>query len=303
MVSGAARDRAAVVIESVEPVDTLNEAFRGSSDWRGADSAYSFPIGKSRSLWLFGDTVIEEQKSSSAETAAESSTPDRLVKSTAQIMINNTAAWLDQTALGELSMLFYWKIKNNRAASVLTPAQEGEWYWPGDGIVYDGKLYIFIKRVRRAVHPGPEEFQFDWYADDLVCLSPADGDPTQWKCESLSIPEVQGGALFGTACVADKDYMYAYCSSIKDAAGLNVHPAIVARVSKAALPHCSTADWQFWSAKSKSWVSSQSEATVIFADAAPEMTVSYLPSIHRYAAVYMPPLSDKIVMRTACQPQ
>ncbi len=268
---------------TVEPVETLNEAFRGSAEWRGSDCAYSFPIGGDRSLWLFGDTMIHQQNSH-------------------DLMINNTAAWLDQTGPGELSMQFFWKIKDGQAASVLKPEQADEWYWPGDGIVYDGKLWIFMKRVRRAMNPGPEEFQFDWYADDLVCLQPANGDPTQWKVQTFSLPE-QGAALFGTACVSDNHYMYAYCSSVKAKLGLNAHPAIVSRIAKSALPSCSNGDWQFWCDRSKSWVSSIDDATVVFPDAAPEMTVSFVPSLHKYVAIYMPPLSDRIMMRSAPKPE
>jgi len=268
---------------TVEPVDSLNEAFRGSAQWRGSDCAYSFPIGKDRSLWLFGDTVIHVQNSNYA-------------------MINNTAAWLDHTAPGELSMMFYWKSKNGEPASVLQPEQPDQWYWPGDGIVHDGKLWILMKRVRPAAKAGPEEFQFDWYADDLLCLEPADGDPTQWKSTTFAVPE-HGRTLFGTACASDKEYMYVYCSAGKLASGLDAHPAIVARIAKSSLPYSSASDWTYWSKTRNAWVDSQDDATILFPDAAPEMTVSYIPYLRQYVAIYMPPLSDKILMRTAPGPE
>jgi hypothetical protein len=270
---------------TVESVDTVNEAFRGSAEWRGSDCAYSFPISDSRSLWLFGDTLIHQPKSH-------------------DVMINNTAAWLDQSGPGEISMQFFWKIKDGQPAPVLKPAQADEWYWPGDGIVFDGKLWIFMKRVRRAMKPGPDESQFDWYADDLVCLQPANGDPTQWKVETFAVPE-QGSALFGTACTRDHKYVYVYCSSIKFRSGLNAHPAIVARIPNSALRDSSIKDWQFWNGKTKNWSSSIDDATVVIPDAAPEMTVSFIPgnSNCKYVAIYMPPLSDKIMMRTARYPE
>jgi hypothetical protein len=269
---------------TVEPVETLNEAFRGSAEWRGSDCAYSFPIGENKSLWLFGDTMIHQQNSH-------------------DVMINNTAAWLDQSGPGELSMQFFWKIKDGQPASILKPEEGDEWYWPGDGIVSDGKIWLFVKRVRRTKKPGPEEFQFDWFADDLLCLEPADGDPTQWTSKTFSLPEQHGKTLFGTACVSDNQYMYVYCSWAKLASGLDAHPAIVARISKASLPYSSSTDWQYWSKTKKAWVADQNDATILFLDAAPEMTVSYLPSLRKYVAVYMPTLSDKILMRIAPKPE
>jgi hypothetical protein len=280
--AGSAPPPPAVKVQDAVPYPELETAFHQSTDWRGADSAYSIPLNAERSVWLFGDSDIGDKDSK-------------------WTMINNSASWLDNYGTS-MEMKFFWRGDRNKPASVFEPPSSGEWYWPGPGTTYDGNLYVFGKRVRRSQDAKAEQWDFDWYADDLLCLTPAEAEPNAWKQSTLHLPEKNGSVLFGTAVVDEDTYCYVYCSARKMAGLMSPHPAIVARIPKAKLKDASDSDWTFWADEPKMFVETSDRASILFPDAAPEMTVTFIPAFKSYVAVYIPPLTDKILLRTAPTP-
>src|SRR5262245_46970781 len=123
---------APLVVESAKPRPDLAALFVRTSGWTGSDGAYSIALGPKRSLWLFGDTWIGRVADG---------------RRVGPRMINNSAAWMDRG--GEHTMRFFWDETGKEAAALLKPEKAGEWYWPGDGVVIDGKLYLFAHVVRR----------------------------------------------------------------------------------------------------------------------------------------------------------
>ena len=270
---------------SVESLPALDAAFRSSKSWLGADSAYSFEVGKERSLWLFGDTFISDKGDGKRRG-----------------MIHSSVGYLTGGAVNP-KFRFLCSGFDTPGSTHSRHHDPKVWWWPGDGVVVDDKLYEFVKVVRQGDNPAAGEWNFEWSSDLCVSFDHADYKDVSIVRASTSLPEQNRGILFGIACAQDDKYCYVYCSSIKDAQKLSPHPCAVARMEKSCLNSCLSSDWSYWNQAKQTWSASRDDASILFADAAAEMTVSYLKSRDMYVAVYMPPLSDKIMLRTSRLPQ
>jgi hypothetical protein len=283
---GASNEAPRVRVVTVVTVPKMNAIFHNSKSWLGSDCAYSFKLDNGDNLWWFGDTFI------SAKTDGKP-----------QTMINNSIGFL-HGPVSDAHFEFHWGSRGGGAPeSQSRSPHEHEWYWPGDGAVIGEHLYMFMKRVRSRHDPKAGAFNFEDAGDDLVrFVSSQNGSPPILEqCTPVAAPDED--ILFGAACTQDEHYFYSYCSSRKDATGLDAHPCVIARIEKSRLDNCTLSDWQYWNETGKTWSSSRDQASILFADAAPEMTVSFLKGWNLYIAIYMPPLSSKIIMRTAARPE
>jgi len=138
----------------VETAPEWNELFERRRGWTGADGAFSIPLGGvytpgsfelQPTIFSFGDTFVGEIDEFERRLPGG-------------FMINNTFS-----AIGEFQddpgpmRFFYPADHQGNPRSVFIPdtpnAEEGDWYWPGDGYVnqaMDSDLYIFHYRLR---HP------------------------------------------------------------------------------------------------------------------------------------------------------
>jgi hypothetical protein len=271
---------APLVVESAKPRPDLTALFVRTSGWTGSDGAYSIALGPKRSLWLFGDTWIGRVEDGRREEAR---------------MVNNSAAWMDLG--GEANMQFFWDNSGKDPAALLKPEKAGEWYWPGDGAVIDGKLYLFCHVLRRK-EQGPPAFQFDWFADDLLCINNPNEEPAKWKFERRRL---SSDLKFGVACCFDGDHFYAYGNVPGPRKPLDA-PLAVARIRKDKLAKL---DMSAWETHGKDgWTSDLRLAEPIFRDGATEMSVQRLRGIDGWLAVYMPlGISHDIVVRHAERPE
>src|SRR6185369_17610480 len=108
----------------------LDAAFQNKEGWTGADDAYSFPVSDTRTLWIFADTFIGKINGDKRLSAK---------------MIHSSLAF---QALGKepptLDFL-YCQLKG-KPADLFPPTDKGTYYWPGSGIMLDGKLFLFLKK-------------------------------------------------------------------------------------------------------------------------------------------------------------
>lgn len=184
------------------------------------------------------------------------------------VMIHNSGAIQDG------GFRFFW---GPRLADLFRPADPAEWYWPGDACVADGRLYAFQMRIRH--HAGPPGFGFEEVANDLVCVDNPRADPTVWRVRRMALPQM--GMRPGAACLVDGGWLYAY-GLLPSPEG---RPLGVARMD--------LRDGR-WSAASHA----------LFGDAAPEMSVSRVPGIPGFVAVYSPMgLSGDVLLRHAMRPE
>ncbi len=271
---------APLLVDSAKPRPDLAALFVRRSGWTGADGAYSVALGPKRTLWLFGDTWIGRVEDGKRVGAR---------------MVNNSAAWQDLG--GEPTPRFFWEDTGQAPAAILRPEVAGEWYWPGDAAMVDGKLYIFCRVLRRKEH-GPPAFQFDWFADDLLRVDNPNDEPTKWKLERRRL---SSDLKLGVACCLDGDYFYAYGFVPGPHRPLE-SPLVVARLSRSKL---ATLDMQDWQCLGKAgWTTDLKAAEPIFRDAATEMSVQRLRGIDGWLAVYMPlGISGDVAARHAARPE
>ncbi len=133
------------------PAPEWTALFDREHDWTGADGIFSIPLNgredgeahgpNFRTLILFSDTAIGEVGSSA----------ERLDGTT---LVNNTLAVLRGTEPRADRIEFLWGGKiTGESAAVFVPetpmAQDGEWYWLGDGVAIGDLVHILAIRMRK----------------------------------------------------------------------------------------------------------------------------------------------------------
>jgi hypothetical protein len=271
-------------VVSARPRPDVTKWFQRTDGWTGGDGAYSVPIGKDRTLWMFGDSWIG---------AIEDG---RRIRSR---MVNNTFAWQSLKDPNE-PLRFIWSQHEGEPAAVLRPDSREDWYWPGCAELIDGKLYIFCKVVRRREEGAPG-FQFDWFADELLQIANPVDEPTAWRIERRArIPEA--APRLGVACIVDGEYLYAYGLHREKARKPFHSPLAVARIKRKSLAAMDMTAWQFRT--SAGWSDAPKDLATLYADAPPEMTVCRLRGIDGLLAVYTAyGLGGDIMARHAGRPE
>ena len=137
-----------VITQEATYFNNLFNLFGGG--WTGGDGAYSIPLPDGRLLWTFGDTFLG--------TVNEDYTRNGP-------LINNTFVIQD----GDQLTTLYGGTEENPEAYVRPLDNPNHWYWPADGIVLDGKLYMFMSRIRSTGEIGI--FSFEQVGTDLTVFS------------------------------------------------------------------------------------------------------------------------------------
>jgi hypothetical protein len=275
-----------IVLESAKPYPALTRQFVRTDGWTGADGAVTIPLSATRTLWLFGDTFIGRVEAG---------------KRVAPKMVNNTAAWQDLT--GDKAMRFFWGSVGDKPKALLVPKDEGIYYWPGDGAIIDGKLYLFVKTVRPN-EKGAPAFQFDWFANDFLTIGNPAAEPTAWQVESRRLPHGDADPRLGAACLLEGDYLYAYGLFPTKLCKRFEAPLMVARIRKDQV--AKGGGWEYWcrDGKELQWSDKAANLEPLFRDGAPEFTVGRIEGIPGFVAVYIPlGLGRDIVLRHATRPE
>jgi hypothetical protein len=183
--------------------------------WAASDGTISVPLPDGRSLWLFGDTLMNlPNADGSLRRNAD------FVRNSAILLDGNRATTLVTGTAQD-------------AGDFLHPEDPSEWYWPGHGTVQDDDLLLFMGRVHSTADGAPG-WNFAGNGSDLLRLDLRD----------LSVKErihMPGGARFdwGTAVISDRTHTYVYGFQGE---GFERH-AHVARVPKGQL---GDAPFEFW---------------------------------------------------------
>jgi hypothetical protein len=111
--------------------------FQRESGWVGADGAYSVPLTKDTTLWLFSDTLVGKIKDG---------------KRVDTCMINNSIALQRGTNQPEF---FYGTASDGKPASFIVPqyGSKGDYFWLAHGARTARGLDFFLNRIV-TVKPG-----------------------------------------------------------------------------------------------------------------------------------------------------
>ncbi len=282
------------------PAPEWSALFDRTSGWTGADGIYSIPLdGDERpgsatsTFFTFSDTFIGEVN------AAD----ERVGGST---LVNNTMGLLEGSQPDPANMDFYWRTAVGGAPRAqVTPTGGGQrWFWPNDGIVVNGILYLFSLRMKEGSDPT-----FNFAVDGVSLLaSRADTVPPfaryQQADAPLFLPKTgsRGDTTYGLAVLAntaaagapDPDgflYVYGVRNDINK-------KLLVSRVRPNQIANF--AAYRFWTGTA--WSPSIGAATAVTSRVSSEFSVSPLPDGRFILVFQLDTLSDKVAVRYADTP-
>ncbi|MHC4424529.1 MAG: DUF4185 domain-containing protein [Planctomycetota bacterium] len=272
---------------SVEALPRYDALFCREKGWTGADAVYSAALADDVTLWLFGDTWIGDIVDGKHKGAT---------------MVNNSIALQRGKDASTASVEFFWQTtKEGEPAAFIEPADGTGWFWIFDGIVADGKLYLFLVQIIKTGKKGV--FGFKHVGTSLAEVENPHGDPFKWRIKQYKIPygrySKNGNLFFGSALMRDGDFIYIYGGSEDWSKGMSGRSMIVARV-----PYNKVADFEQWRFLSDgNWQAGMTGISKLFDGTATEYSVCYQPSIEQYVAVYTENgMSKNILMRFSPTP-
>lgn len=282
---GAAPEPPTVV--KAEPDAELTAKFRRTDGWVGGDGAFSVSLGDDRALWLFSDTWIGSVRDGKRKDVA---------------MVNNTIG-VQEGKGADLKLTFaVQKGANGKPVAIFAPPDKGSWFWQFAGHYADDKLHVFLPRFEKTKDPGA--FGFKALDVWLGTVEKPSRDPLEWRPKYVEMPfaDLTGERkwAFGSSVLTVGDHAYVYGYAEAPGKPFPSRKLLTARVPKDKL-----ADFKAWRflANGK-WSADPKDATTQFDKLAAEFSVSYLPHLKRYAAVYTEHgLSDRIVGRFASSPE
>jgi hypothetical protein len=259
----AARYREPAVHELVaQRWEEAEGLFRSDDRWLGGDGAYSVDLGASRVLWLFGDSFIGRGYSRERKGA---------------LIIRNSIAIQRGYDPAKASAAFYWSIANNRPEAFFT-SPGPHWYWPGSGIVAQGRLLVFLMEIREA----DNELGFAAAGWTAVLVENPAAEPSRWKIRRIETPNNEFGVILGSAgSLVREGYVYAFGTHAA------THDAYLARwrLSDAANGNLMRPQW--WVGQG-GWVEQDrlvAPPEPVFAGAQMEFSVHYEPAMDRFLAI------------------
>lgn len=279
---------AAEPIITAEPVPAYDSLFSRTRGWIGADGAYSVLLGEGRVLWLFSDTFVGEVQDGRRVNA---------------VMINNSIAIQRLGPEGGVDY-FYPRDSGGRPASFVTPEDGHGYFWLFAGAATADGLFIFLPHIEHYEAGGV--FPFKTIGMSLGRVSNPQDPPSQWRMTQRGLPfcryEEKGSLYFGSAVMQDGHHVYIYGqdSTRRDSAG-NVRSAtVLARAPADRFDDFGS--WRFYS--DGEWTTNFTLCSAVSEGWASEHSVSYVPGIERYAAVYTAlGITGVIVARLAERPE
>ncbi|UCG57102.1 MAG: DUF4185 domain-containing protein [Phycisphaerales bacterium] len=271
---------------SVEPLPEYDALFCREKGWTGADAAYSVALSDDVTLWLFGDTWVGDVVDGRHKDAN---------------MVNNSIG-LQRGADALASVEFFWgKGKDGEHEAFVKPANGVGWFWIFDGVLADGKLYLFLFQTVKTGEKGV--FGFKHVGMWLAEIRNPQEEPARWRIEQHKVPwgrfEAGGNLFFGSAVMRDGDFVYIYGASEDWSKGMSGRSMIVARARPDEMTDFGK--WRFFS--DGRWRDDIDTISELFDGTATEYSVSYQPAIKQYVAVYTRNgMSENILMRSAPTP-
>ncbi len=270
----------------VEALPRYDGLFERQQGWTGADGAYSVPLGNHTILWLFGDTWLGEIHNNAHVRAT---------------LVNNTVAVQHGRFPQEVSVEFYsGRMPDGNASAFIRPADGRGWLWIYHGAIIREQLYLFMVQIERTEKPPGAGFRIigTWLGQ---VANPGD-PPPNWKISQQRIPWGRystAATLFGSWVMKQGQWIYIYGTTEDVIDGFHHKYMILARAPESA--PAAFDQWQFFA--SGKWTADYSKAERLCGGVANEYSVSYLPAMGRYIAVYSDSdRPDNVVARFAPNP-
>ena len=273
---------------AVEPMPQYDALFSNSEGWTGGDGVYSAALNTSTIAWFFGDTRIERIKNQQHPNAT---------------LVNNSVAIQQGKDAATASMRFYYgHTADNQPAALIQPDDGRGWFWIFDGVMTPQGLYVFLAQIERTT--GQMIFDFKVVGNWLGHVANPDESPLRWQITQSKVPwsafSPAGGMLWGSAILLVDHFYYIYGTAEKIREDKSQKHMILARVPTSSLADFS--QWRFFA--EDHWVADQQRASRLSPNMPHEYSVTYLPALNQFAAVYSQDgLSKRIMLRLSPNPQ
>lgn len=265
---------------AVQPDARLTAKLHNTKGFVGGDSAYSVEIAKGRQVWLFGDSFIGEIKDG---------------KRTHCRMVRNCVAIDDPTKPAQPATFSF-----RRGDFIPGFTESGQvYYWPGDGIMLDGKLYLLFHMVRTKLELTPP-FQFEVSDTHLFVIQNPQNPPLKWKWQMVRLPYKGKLMLLGCALYRQGDYVYFFNSNSGFAFGINKNPTVLSRIKISDLETFQFQRMRWWCGH---WGAKEDVPETLIEDGASEMTVTEIPGRKGLFAFYIPADKSALMVRHADRPE
>ena len=255
--------------------------FQRQSGWIGADGDYSISLTTNTTLWLYSDTFVGDVKDGKRKNA---------------VMIHNSIALQQGT---KRPGFFYGRTREGKPDSFIKPTHgvTGGYFWLTHGIRTRAGLYFFMVQVVTVKPDDPFGFKVKdgWLAE----VSNPDAPPPEWRITQRQVPFTRisdkGALVFGGAVWREGGFIYIFGGDSrpqsKGVGGRN--GLVVARVPEDHFAEFG--QWRFLAGGS--WQPDFEKATPVFRNVGSEFSVSWLPALKRYAAVYSEGIFGRILVR------
>ena len=270
----------------VEPLPGYDALFDRQEGWTGGDGVYSVPLADSTILWLFGDTWLGDVRHNAHVNAT---------------IVNNTVAIQRGRFPGEAVVDFYsGRTPDGNTAALIRPPDGRGWLWIYHGAIIQGQLYLFMVQIERTAEPPAAGFRITgtWLGQVANYGDP----PPSWKISQQRIPWGSFSSavtLFGSWVLKQGPWIYIYGTTEDVVDGYHHKYMILARAPESGLAQFN--QWQFYA--NGRWSADFKKAERLCAGMANEYSVSYLPALDKYVAVYSDGGSvDNIAARFAPNP-
>ena len=250
-------------------------AFPYRDGWLGGDAAYSIPLSRSETVWLFGDTFVGAPGQEDRHGAA---------------FVHNSIAVSRCSAGGRWEIDYAWgRSPDGTPRAFLERGVPEAWWWLFDGFLHDGRLYLGLLEVARAPPSGPLAMPFAFTGVQLARIPNPRDEPEDWRMEVIALSS-GSGALPGGAMVVHDAHVYIFTFLER---GNGHYPRTLSRLSLRTLDgetrDVSTA--LEYLARDGAWKPGldPGDARVLMDDAATEMSVRFHDGLGRWLALYSYP--------------
>jgi Domain of unknown function (DUF4185) len=264
--------------------------------WLGADGAYSVPLGGGQSLWIFGDTFIGPSTATSRTQTTG--------------FIHNSIAISACSGQG-CTFQYYWSGMNTSTPGPIFSASGSDWFWPMDGFVYNGTLYLALMQLHATGSGGA--FGFAYSGAQMASINNYAAPPSQWSITYQNL-NTGGAAIPGASIIVaqgpngnpdpsnSQGANYAYFFTVVPTGGSSApYMALIrlplGQLNSAARP--GNTNWEYLKSNSTwgIWLDTDtalpSDNAAVINPGATEMTVRYHSSTNQWIAVYPLGLDNK----------
>ncbi|MBW2426647.1 MAG: DUF4185 domain-containing protein [Deltaproteobacteria bacterium] len=176
------------IVERHSP--TCRPRFPLEQGWLGGDAVYSVPLpdasGEQPTLWLFGDSFVGAPAATHRRGAA---------------FVHNTVARSRCRADGRFEIDYFWReAEDGSPRAIFETGEAGRFFWPFDGVVFEGTLYVALVLVASA-EAGAGGLPFEVLGVDLARIANPGDDPRRWRIETRPLSRAEGRVPAGAMLV------------------------------------------------------------------------------------------------------